>query len=485
MNRQKSIFARMKGFFTRISGEPLYDTAAGGRRLRHWFVSSAGPNSAGNESLATIRNRSRDLTRKFPLMSGAYDTITANIVGNGIKALSKADDKTHKELIKAAWEEWCVYCDADGINSFASILELAVRGRYEAGEVFIRHRPRPLAYGRRKIPYQIQILEADFVPESLNERLPSGNTIIAGVEFDSSGKRAAYHMYDRHPSEISPSGEVPKVVRIPADQVLHYYKQLRPGQVRGLPEGFSAHLKTRDVMIYDEAELAKKQTAALMAGFITSPEGNSVFNEYGEDKDAEGGEAVAKLEPATMYYLEPGEDVKFSNPVDSGSSYEPFMKATNRSLAASLNMTYEEFSLDLSGVSFSSIRTGLNQSQRKYRKEQARLIHMLCIPIWNAFFNAAVLAGVFDFPDYAASPEKYNRVRFHPPGWAYVNPLQEIQAQKEQVKAGFKSREQVVAESGNDVEEVDEAIARDKERADALGLSYDIDISTDKGGFNA
>jgi lambda family phage portal protein len=482
MKRQKSFYSRVKGIFTRLISEPVYDTASGARRLRAWVVPSSGPNAAGNESLTTIRNRSRDLTRKFPLLNGAYDTITANIVGIGLKALSKAESKADKDLIKAVWDEWCGECDADGVNSYASILELAVRGRYESGEVFIRHRP--LKPGTKRVPYQIQILEAEFVPETMNEQTKEGNTIIAGIEFDASGQRVAYHMYNRHPYEKSVSGEVPKTVRVPAEQVMHYYKQLRPGQIRGLPEGFSAHFKARELLIYDEAELAKKQTAALMAGFITSPEGNSVINEDSLDGEAAPGEAIGKLEPASLYYLEPGEDVKFSNPVDSGASYEPFLKATLRSLAASLNMTYEEFSLDLSGVNFSSIRAGLNQSQRKYHKEQARLVHMVCMPIWNAFFDAALLAGIFNFPGYAASPEKYRAVRFQTPGWSYVNPLQEIQAQKEQVKAGFKSREQVVAESGGDVEEVDEAIARDKERAKTLGLAYDIDVSeADKGSY--
>lgn len=61
-------------------------------------------------------------------------------------------------------------------------------------------------------------------------------------------------------------------------------------------------------------------------------------------------------------------------------------------------------------------------------------------------------------------------MQFQPPGWAYVNPLQEVNAKIKEVESGFKSREQIVAEMGYNVEEVDESIKRDQERAKDMGL---------------
>lgn len=468
----------LSGIFKR-SDEPVYDTGGNGRRMRGWIPGITGPNSMIVNGAAEMRNRSRDLTRKFPLMNGAYDTISSNIVGTGVRALPKATNKSDRQIIKEAWDEWCSECDVDGVNDFGLMLDLAVRQRYEAGEVFFRHRPCRVEDGFF-IPYQIQMLEAEYVPYEMNMILANGNVILAGVEFNKLGRRVAYHMYKNHPGDNVVYTDSFQTIRVPADEVLHYFKPLRPGQVRGIPECFASQAKARDLMIYDEAELAKKQTASLMAGFIISPAGEGMLNEDADDIDADPGEAISKLEPGSMMTLEPGEDVKFNNPVESGSSYEPFMRNTHRSLASSLNMTYEEFSLDLSGVNFSSIRAGLNQSQRKYRKEQKRLIHMVCLPVWKKFFETAVLAGIFDFVGYEDSPRDFMRVQFQPPGWAYVNPLQEIQAKKEEVKAGFKSRAQVVAESGYDVEEVDELIKQDADRASEMGLHFDIDPTLGK-----
>jgi capsid protein len=64
---------------------------------------------------------------------------------------------------------------------------------------------------------------------------------------------------------------------------------------------------------YDDAELVRKKTAAMFAGFVTraDPEDN-VLIEQGESGNFAG------LEPGTMQFLDPGEDVKFTSPSDVG-----------------------------------------------------------------------------------------------------------------------------------------------------------------------
>lgn len=453
--------------------EAPYDTGGHGRLLRGWNPGISGPNANVLYGAADMRDRSRDLTRKFPLLIGAYDTISSNIVGTGIRALSKARDAEIRRYITDVWEDWCHHCDVEGVNHLAAILDMAVRQRYEAGEVFLRFVPADPDDGL-EVPLQIVMLEAEQVPYSKTEVLPNGNYIIAGVEFNAQGRRVAYHIYNHHPAEGTLRLDYLDTVRVEAAEVLHYFKPLRPGQVRGIPECFAAQVTARNLMVYDDAELLKKQNASLNMGFITSPSPDEILGASvagGEnDPDAGPGEAVLPMEAGTMLALNPGEDVKFNDPAESGSSYEPFRNGALRSIAASMSMTYEEFSLDFSKVNFSSIRAGLNQSQRKYRKEQQRLINMVCIPLRRRWFETAALAGVFNFPDYADNRRDYERVQFQPPGWAYVNPLQEVNAKAKEVEAGFKSREQIVAEMGYDVEEVDASIKRDQDRAEEMGL---------------
>jgi capsid protein len=51
--------------------------------------------------------------------------------------------------------------------------------------------------------------------------------------------------------------------------------------------------------------------------------------------------------------------------------------------------------------------------------------------------------------------------------------VQDVQARQTELRAGFASRSQIVAESGESAEEIDDQNVADKERANALGLKYE------------
>lgn len=61
------------------------------------------------------------------------------------------------------------------------------------------------------------------------------------------------------------------------------------------------------------------------------------------------------------------------------------------------------------------------------------------------------------------------------PGWRYVNPAQELAAEKDAIRSGLSSRQKVARSHGDDVEIIDKQNAEDQARADAAGLVYDTD----------
>lgn len=453
-------------------GEPPYDAGNTTRRTRTWSTGLTGPNSVLIGGLHTLRNRSRDITRKVPLVAGAYDTIVSNIVGSVVTVRSTAENEAYRTAWNALFDEWYTYCDADGVNDLQGLIALAVRGRFEAGEVFIRHRLRRTEDGY-PVPYQIQLLEAEMVPVEMNQTLPNGNRIIAGIEIDKRGQRVAYHMYTQHPGDAALVGATGATVRVPASEVIHYFRQLRPGQMRGIPIAAPALLKIRDWHILDEAVLVKHQVAALMTGFITSPE-DGTLNEDDDDPEADLGEAIAKLEPGALVKLLPGEEIEFSQPADSGVTYDPYTKMVLRCIAAVFGLTYEQLTNDLSQVNFSSIRAGLNEAQRKFRMEQSAIAQQIIRVIAQRFTEQSVLAGALSAPLYSLNPGKYCKAKYQPQGWQYVNPQQEINAVKEEIKGGLNSRTAAAAERGRDAEQIDRENEADQKRAKAAGLTYDV-----------
>ena len=56
---------------------------------------------------------------------------------------------------------------------------------------------------------------------------------------------------------------------MPAREVLHVYRPIDAGQIRGLPHVAPAMVRLFLLDQYDDAELDRKKTAAMFAGFIT------------------------------------------------------------------------------------------------------------------------------------------------------------------------------------------------------------------------
>jgi len=163
---------------------------------------------------------------------------------------------------------------------------------------------------------------------------------------------------------LSPSGVADmETVRVPASEIIHLFRPLRPGQIRGEPWLSRALVKLNELDQYDDAELVRKKTAAMFAGFITrqSPEDNLM----GEGEADASGVALAGLEPGTLQFPEPGEDVKFSDPADVGGSYSEFLRTQFRAVAAAISVTYEQLTGDLTGVNYSSIPAGLLEFRRR------------------------------------------------------------------------------------------------------------------------
>jgi lambda family phage portal protein len=150
-----------------------------------------------------------------------------------------------------------------------------------------------------------------------------------------------------------------------------------------------------------------------------------------------------------------------------------------------LNLTFEQLSGDLTGVTYSSIRAGMLEFRRWCEQFQYHcLIQQICEPIWRPWMEQAILAGVLGDvgADYRKNPQDFLAVRWDPPGWDWVDPQREVAAAKAAVRAGFDWRERVTASKGENVEDIDEGQKRDNDRADALGIKYDSDGRNPDGG---
>jgi lambda family phage portal protein len=451
-----------------------YEAAGHGRRLSAWHPSSSGPNRTTFASLQTLRNRSRDAVRNDWQAAAALRVRVSNIVGTGIMPRPQTDDETLKAKLCDLWDAWVPNADADGILDYYGMQALAERCRSEGGEVFIRARARPASMGLA-VPVQFQLLEPEMIP-LYSADLPNGNSIIEGIEFNKYGDRVAYWVYKWHPGDaLTPAHTVAgfgltDCVRVPADQVAHIYVPQRIGQIRGVPDGTARIAKLRTVADFDDAVLARQHTANLFTGFIKknapTPDGIDPLTGGAQEYDYTGA-PMASLEPGSMQELLPGEDVVFAEPPDAGATYADFSRWQMLGITAADGIPYELMTGDISGTSDRTLRVILNEFHRMCEQAQWHiLIPGLCVWVRQQWTKFAQLAGALNATEAAEAV----RCHWAPQAWAYVNPLQDVQARTLEIEAGLRSRTSAISERGDDPVHVDEERAADIKREKDLGI---------------
>lgn len=455
-----------------------YEGARMRRRLSTWRPTRASMNQLMSADGEELRARSRDLIRNNPYAASAKESFIANLVGAGIKpSVLLKDQPDLKDEIQQAWRQWTDCADFMGQTDFYGLQAQIAGALFEAGECFVRFRSG--SNNEDGVPLQLQLLESEMLPYNKNHMAFDGNMIVNGVELDSNDRRVAYHFYSVYPGDPYYRVHPLTYIRVPAEEVLHIYRPVRPGQLRGAPWITPAIVKLFMIDQYDDAELERKKTAALYAGFITSAAPEDIFGEDSVDAQriphppmpADDLAAMPVLEPGTMQVLQDGEDIKFSEPSEVGGSYEPFQYRNLLAATAGMGVPYMSATGDNAKANYSSSRQSLVEFRNKLEQLQhSCMIFQLCRPVWRRWLQEAVVAGEITITDFRINRRKYLAVKWIPPRFDWIDPLKDLMAEKLAVDNGFKSRDDVIEESGYDPEEMDNRISASQKRVKDLGI---------------
>jgi lambda family phage portal protein len=458
-------FRRRVGAF--IGG---FEAGLANRRLKGFQPSRAHLNTLIAAAGPDVTARARWLVRNNGYAANAIESWAGNVIGAGIKPSSLIADTALKARVQELWLDWTDEADAEGYTDFYGLQRRAARETFIAGEVFFRFRPRRPQDGL-VVPLQLQMLPSEMLPLNRNEVMPGGNIIRQGIEFDSIGRRVAYHFLRRHPGDVTDPGLTYDFARIPASEIVHVIDPVDAGQLRGVSRFAAAIVKLFLLDQYDDAELDRKKVAAMHALFITTPAPSEPLD-AAEGRD-ENNERTIDLQPGQITMLEPGEEVQTSAPADVGETYEAFQYRTLLQVSAALGVPYAYLSNDMLKANYSNSRLALLEFRRRIEAYQhAVFVFQLCRQVWARWMDAAVFAGALDLPGYETRRRDWLACTWLPPKWDWVDPWKDTRAEIEQIGAGLKSRTQALAERGYDAEQVDAEIAADKAREKALGLTF-------------
>jgi lambda family phage portal protein len=448
-----TVFSRLLASVSAIFGNEGPDLqkrngieAGGGGRRWHGPPMLNAPQASILAARAPAKARAAGLSMNNPTGARIVETWLAGLVGKGWQALSQHPDPATRRTLNNEFEEHML-----------ALMPVAVRALVRDGEAFIRTSVSGSdADGSGRGAFSSVALPADQIDPSLTRDLGNGARIVAGVEFDANDRIVAYHILPDAPG--TPFGLIGQAVRVPAREVLHVFDQLFPGQVRGMSWLAPVLLKLADFDAASDAMLMTLKVQSLMTGFVRDAEGGTAGFESTD------GSLNVSLEPGAMRVLPFGAEVEFSQPGQGLSQAVEFVKGQQREIAVGVGLTYEQVTGDLSGTNYSSARVGLLEFRRRAEMLQRVLLEaQLLRPLWRRWIDAKALAGEIGASESELAD--YRAVKFVSPGWAWVDPLKEVNGDIRAMEAGLKSRAEIVAGRGRDIAELDEEIAADSRAA--------------------
>jgi lambda family phage portal protein len=422
----------------------------------------------------SLREQARHLEQNHDLARGALNVLVASVVGPyGITIEPQprtASGDIHDEFataIRDLWRDWAQTPEVSWTHDWPSLQRMLCRSWIRDGEVLaqlILGAIPSLNHGTI-VPFSVEAIEADHLAFDLNRN--ETPEITAGVERNAWGRTVAYHLYKQHPGDMMrlPTGS--DIKRVSADNVLHIKMVDRIRQARGVSVFGSVLLRLDDIKDYEESERIAAKVAASMAAFIKkgAPDFYSA-DHSGEPRDL-------KFRPGMIFDdLLPGEEIGLIDSKRPNAQLEPYRNGQLRAIAAGVGTSYSSLARDYNGT-YSAQRQELVESWGNYAVLSAEFSHQFVQPVYQAFINVAVGAGLLRVPRDVAEAS-INDATYLPPQMPWIDPAKEADAWETLERNGHASGPEIVRRRGQNPTDVLDQEARWRRLADEKGVTLGV-----------
>jgi len=466
------------------------------RSLLSWITSSGDPDTDIIRDLPALRERSRDLERNHPIAHGAIQTKCLNIIGPGLQLRARLDREALNmpEDAADAWErkvqrEWRLFWNSQevDISRTSSGPELEWMGYKQTkinGEVLV-------LFPRRKrtgSPYQtkIQLIEADRLCNKDNT--VDSSDLAGGVKKDADGAPIEYHILQQHPGNLRRATEK-KWDIIPAfgkdtglRNVLHIYRQERPGQTRGVPDFAPIIEPLKQLGRYTEAELDAAVLSAFFTVFIKSENAEGMFGDTSETSTDATTSKDFKLGKGTILGLKQGEDISTASPGRPNQNFDPFFQSIVQQIGVALGLPHEVI-MKRFLASYSAARAALLDAWKYFICEREWFASKFHQPIYEIFLYEAVAAGRISAPGFFSDPiihQGYCGTDWIGPAKGMINEGDEVEAAQKRVDLGITTLDEETAQlTGGDWEQKHPQRVKEKKQRIKDGLEAPVVASGD------
>lgn len=437
----------------------------------HWGLRDQNVNVLHGRDRAVIQSRARALVRDNPNLSGALLKMTANVIYTGIVPQAQIVGRdglpftAANAAVESDWRDWATETDWHELTC------LALRHCWMDGGCLMHTYPRPDFLNRGLAPLGVELLPLDALDSRVSgtpSSVQNGNRAVHGIEVDAYGNPAAYHI-----REEALGGEVPGLLnsisvlgnstRLPVESCRMLMRRTYIGELLPVSWLHSVITTMHDLDEYQSSERIAARLAAAFGVMVVTPDVIPGNNLDGTIKDAPltGGQDTMQrfisgkefISSGRIDVVPAGTEIKIVEHNRPGTTYEPYVKTTQRGASAGMCMSAPSFTNDFSDVSYSSARQAVLEERRMYRVQQQFLISKMCGPLWRQWTaqRAHFLRGQESIP-----------VRWQRPGWSWVDPLKDANAAKIRVELGTVSRRMLCEEEGNDFDDIQNQLADER-----------------------
>jgi lambda family phage portal protein len=439
---------------------------------RHWAnADSLSPNAAASaQDRKTIRERARYEVANNSFAAGACNAIANDVVGSGprlqillpapeleledpalAEVLVARDSATRQ--IEESYQRWA---DESGL---ADSLRLLVRSGCVDGESFALLADNPAL--RHPVKLQLRPFEADRCTDPSIFGAPE--RAVEGIDYDSAGNPTRYTILRQHPGDgLAFLFAARDFDRVPAAQVIHWFRADRPGQGRGVSWLTPALHLFAQLRRYTSAVLAAAETAANIAGILES----DLPPEPGTEGPV-GGEQM-EIPRATLLTVPPGWKVNQLKPEQPVTHFGDFREQILVEIARVLDMPFNRITGNSSKYNYSSGRLDHLDYHRTVWLLRDRLRLVALIRVVLAFLDeAALVPGAI--PD-GLPPVAEWVIDFHWDSFGDIDPGKEAAAAEKLLELNMTDLAEQCAARGRDWQQVLRQRARELALIEKLGL---------------
>lgn len=463
---------------------------------------------------------SMDLIQNSGRLSGAADQVIADTVGSGLELAptpikSVLQDKLGynneeiKDLIKLIKDRWKIWawnpseCDHRGKLNVHQMVDAGLYADMAYGELTqvstYFNRAQRRRYGV-KTGGKILMIS----PQNLVQDTNKAEGLFQGVYHDIDGRAVQYRFRDNSDG-IRKDTVYPAVDKFGRPVVHHIYDTRSPEGVRGISRIAPAF---KDLILSENLDSATVQTAILQTQFaatltssLPSAEAFDAIEALGDETSKTLGTEFGAMISGAMRrsqesgismgsdpqisHLAPGEDFKMHGAETPGPHYQSLSASLDRGVARALGITYESYSLNNAGATYSSSRVGISSIWPVVERRRERISGRQIQYIYEMFFEEQVAQGHIPLKGglraFMTFKDELCWTQWRGPAKPTADDNKSAQASGRRLENGTTTMQIECAELGHDDEEIFEQNKRTHEKYIAAGMASPFSPKNSRG----